>query len=267
MNTPPTDSTASGQPGGAGPAAPLRVIDLGRMAYASAAAVQAEHLERIASTRDHGPPERGVVLLVEHDPVITVSNRPGAACHVLASADVLGAAGVALERTDRGGDVTYHGPGQLVVYPIVDLAAHGLRVVDHVRLLEGAIIAALESLGVSAMADPTATGVWIPRDGRPHAKVAAIGVRVRRWVSMHGLAINVRPDLSHFGLIVPCGLHGRPVTSLERELGPAAPAMERVKSAIVTALLERFDASHARAASGSRGGEGTALPSPSTEPA
>ncbi|GIK17900.1 MAG: lipoyl(octanoyl) transferase LipB [Leptolyngbya sp. PLA2] len=216
----------------------LRVIDLGRMGYREAYEVQRAHLEEVLASREAGEPEAGRLLLVEHDPVITVSGRRGAEGHVLASADALRAAGVAVEATDRGGDVTYHGPGQLVAYPILDLNALRLRLHEHVRLLESAAIGVCARFGVRAHREPGATGVWVAGpegEGggeRGSAKVCAIGVRVRRWVSMHGLAINVTTDLSHFDLIVPCGLAGRAVTSLERELGAACPSMEQVKAVL-----------------------------------
>lgn len=225
----------------------LDVIDLGRIAYPAASLLQNEHVERVVASRQSPAPIPGVILLVEHEPVITVSRRPTAAGNVLASPAALAAAGVVLADTDRGGDVTYHGPGQLVVYPIIDLNAHHLRIVDYIRLLEAGILDALSSLGVTGNTDPAATGVWIARAPEPPAKIAAIGVRIRHWVSMHGLSINVTPDLGHFDLIVPCGLHGRPVTSLERELGAGCPPMSRVKSAITEALQARLAARRASA--------------------
>ncbi|MCL4742212.1 MAG: lipoyl(octanoyl) transferase LipB [Phycisphaerales bacterium] len=216
----------------------LRVIDLGRMGYRGAYDLQRAHVEEVLASREAGEPEVGRLLLVEHDPVITVSGRRGAEGHVLASEAALRAAGVAVEATDRGGDVTYHGPGQLVAYPILDLNAQRLRLHEYVRLLESAAIGVCARFGVRAHREPGATGVWVARaeaeGGRPEsAKVCAIGVRVRRWVSMHGLAINVTTDLSHFDLIVPCGLAGRAVTSLEQLLGGACPSMEAVKGALV----------------------------------
>ena len=130
--------------------------------------------------------------------------------------------------------MTYHGPGQLVVYPIVDLERLGIRIHEWIRLLEQAIIDTLADLGVVAGRDPGATGVWVGRgaedtDGRGGRKIAAIGVRVSRWVTMHGLALNVDPDLGHFDLIVPCGLAGRPVTSIARERDGDTPSSGWVK--------------------------------------
>ncbi len=176
----------------------------------------------------------GYLLMLEHDPpVITVTRRPGASANVLADEGMLAHHGVERHETDRGGDVTYHGPGQLVVYPIIDLERIGIRIHEWIRMLEQAIIDTLFELGIEAGRDPGATGVWVGREAEDHEgaggrKIAAIGVRVSRWVTMHGLALNVDPDLAHFDLIVPCGLAGRPVTSIARELPGRTPSVERV---------------------------------------
>jgi len=137
--------------------------------------------------------------------------------------------------TDRGGDITYHGPGQLVAYPILDLNRYGLGLHAYMRLLEQVVIDTVAVWGVVGERDPGATGVWVR--GR---KIAAFGVRVRKWVSMHGLALNVTTILDHFGLVVPCGLVGRGVTSLHGELGARCPAMDDVKRTLVRSLNERL---------------------------
>ncbi|MBL8758402.1 MAG: lipoyl(octanoyl) transferase LipB [Phycisphaerae bacterium] len=218
---------------------PLTCTDLGVMPYQDAYEVQAAWVERIVAARESKTPILGHLLLVEHPAVITVSNRPGAAGHVLASAERLQSEGVTVARTDRGGDVTYHGPGQVVAYPIIDLNAAGLRLHEYMRLLEDAVMAACAGFGLRARRDPGATGVWT--DGEPSRKVCAMGVRVRRWISMHGLALNVSPNLRHFDLIVPCGLSGRGVTSLREELGPRCPSMDEAKRALVEALSARIE--------------------------
>lgn len=182
------------------------------------------------------PRPLGEVLLVEHPAVITISNRAGAGANLLASTAVLASKGVGVASTDRGGDITYHGPGQIVVYPVLDLNALNLGLHEYMRMLEEAVISTCSAFGVVTMRDPSATGVWTVRDGLPAAKIAAMGVRVRRWISMHGLALNVRTNLDHFGLIVPCGLVGREVTSLERELGPACPSFEEAQARLVAEL-------------------------------
>lgn len=228
--------------------AKLCVQDLGRLSYAEAYAVQnARHAEVLAARENAECASIGTLLLVEHDPVITVTARPGAAEHVVAPPELLRRQGVEIARTDRGGDVTYHGPGQLVVYPIVDLNALNCRIVDYLRLLEDLVIRVLADLGVEGRRDPSATGVWAMDEGSL-AKVCAMGVRVRRWVTMHGLALNVDPDLAHFRLIVPCGLHGRPVTSLRKLLGERCPSLDEVKELLGRRASEMFEARAALAA-------------------
>ncbi|MSR29083.1 MAG: lipoyl(octanoyl) transferase [Phycisphaerales bacterium] len=221
-------------------------VDLGRISYASAYEIQRQAHERVVAARIELQSPRmrgesaGTVYLLEHDPpVVTVSRRSGAAEHVLASPERLAQLGVELVETDRGGDVTWHGPGQVVAYLILDLNRLGLRIHGYLRLLEGAVIATVAEFGLEGRRDPSATGVWIG-DG----KVCAMGVRLSRWVSMHGIALNVDPDLSQFGLIVPCGLVGRSVTSLRRELGDRCPTVDEAKSA----LRERLSAAIKEAA-------------------
>ncbi len=215
----------------------LPVYDLGRLAYGPALEAQRAHHGEVLAAREGGGPVIGRILTVEHDPVITITPKPGVAGHLLASPEFLAERGVEVCETDRGGDITYHGPGQLVVYPIIDLKTAGIRVVEYVRLLEQAVIDAIAPMGLAGFRDPAATGVWVsPAGGGPDAKVCAIGVRVRKWITMHGLALNVRPDLDHFGLIVPCGLPGRPVTSMARELGDGCPTMHEAREAVVGAL-------------------------------
>lgn len=212
----------------------LEVRDLGCMPYAEAFALQKSEQQTVIA--DRSARGRQVVLLVEHDPpVITVTRRKEAAAHVLASPEALAAAGVERCDTDRGGDVTYHGPGQLVVYPILDLNRLDLRLHGYLRWLEDRVLETLGHFGLRGQRDEKATGVWIGGD-QPHRKIAAMGVRVSRWVSMHGLSLNVDPDLSHFDLIVPCGLHGRAVTSMAAELGEAPP-MGHVKAVLADAIL------------------------------
>ncbi len=214
----------------------LRVIDLGRLGYAEALALQRETHEALVAARGRGGPM--TVYLLEHDPpVVTVTRRAGAAAHVLASDEALARAGVERVETDRGGDVTYHGPGQLVAYPIVDLSRLGLKVHPYVRWLEQCVIDAIatDASGAPALEgrrDPAATGVWVG-DGAPERKIAAIGVRLSRYASMHGFALNADPDLGHFGLIVPCGLT-RPVTSLRAELGARTPGLDELKRRVAT---------------------------------
>lgn len=202
----------------------MQITDLGQLPYRDAWALQ----ERLNEEVRAGAEER--ILLVEHPPVITVGRRETGFAHLLASEQALAAGGVELVHSDRGGDITFHGPGQLVVYPIIRLADHGLSVSGYVHALEAAVIELLRQFGLSAATDPGAVGVWVGR-----AKVCAIGVRVRRGVTMHGLALNVATDLRYFDLIVPCGLPGRAVTSLAR-LMPQSPAMGEVRTRLVESL-------------------------------
>lgn len=228
----------------------LRIIDLGVIPYAEAWARQ-QHVHALTlGQRDRadaaGPAPAATVLLLEHPPVITISARPGVADHLLATGEQLASMGITVEQTNRGGDITYHGPGQLVAYPIVDLNRFGLRLHDYVRLLEASIIDTLAHFGIAGHAEPGATGVWVhPADGMRPAKIAAMGVRVSRWITLHGLALNINPDLSHFDLIVPCGLVGRPVTSMARVLPEGrTPAVAAVKAALAAALAERLSLAH-----------------------
>lgn len=236
----------------------IPVIDLGTLSYESAWAAQREHHAAVLAARDAGVPVIGRLLFVEHvPPVITVSRRPDARKHLVASAEELAREGVEVRETDRGGDITYHGPGQLVAYPIVDLNTLGLNLHGYMRFLEEVVIRTLARFGVEGHRDPGATGVWVMSRNSPvseaaheesstntrmpptAAKICAIGVRVRRWVTMHGLALNVSTNLAHFDLIVPCGLAGRGATSLRRELEDECPLMQTVKDALAGEFQNR----------------------------
>jgi len=207
------------------------IQDLGAMPYRDAWALQeAAHAQVV-----DGAEER--LLLVEHPPVITFGRRPGVERNIVAPAELLASRGVEVVPSDRGGDVTFHGPGQLVAYPIVRLIDHALGVGGYVRALEQAVIRALTDFGVVARNDDCAVGVWVDDGTGALAKVCAIGVRVRRGVTLHGLALNVTTDLSFFDLIVPCGLPGRRATSLEKLLGPKVPPMDRVKQVLGQRLI------------------------------
>jgi lipoyl(octanoyl) transferase len=203
------------------------VRDLGAMRWGAAYALQAELV---------GQRQRGEIgdqlLLVEHPHVVTMG-RNGQAAHLLASAEVLAATGIEYYETNRGGDVTYHGPGQLVGYPIVQLSEWKRDVHAYVRALEEVIIRVLADFGLAGERVAGATGVWTGG-----AKICAIGVHLSRWVSSHGFALNVATDLQYFQYIVPCGLT-KPVTSL-RQLGVAA-SMEEVKTAVRRRFAEVYE--------------------------
>lgn len=236
------------------------------MSYQPAFERQTAEMERVLAARASGKAAPGTLLFVEHPPVITVSRRPDAARHILASREQLASQGVEIAETDRGGDITYHGPGQLVVYPILDLNLLNLGLHAYMRLLEDVVIDVCDVFGVTAEREAGATGVWVPQpaDAKP-AKICAMGVRVRRWVSMHGLALNVTTNLEHFALIVPCGLVGRRVTSLQRELGAACPSMHEVKNAMSLVFTQRVGAAFTAAAASRAEYGDTSKPRPASE--
>jgi lipoyl(octanoyl) transferase len=215
----------------------IDVVRLGCMDYAAALALQEEFVERrrAATIGD-------TLLLVEHPAVITLGarNRVQSSQHVVATVQQLRDAGIAVCQTGRGGDVTYHGPGQLVGYPIIDLRPDRCDVHRYVRDLEEALIVALAQLGVEGKRLVGLSGVWVGEPGN-EAKIAAIGVRISRWVTSHGFALNVSTNLSHFDLIVPCGIPDRGVTSIERVLGRPVPS-RAVEVSVIAGMRHVFEA-------------------------
>jgi lipoyl(octanoyl) transferase len=215
-------------------------VDLGLIGYAEAYALQ----KRIVAARKAGAID-DVLLLCEHPHVIT-QGRNGKREHLLASENVLRQKGVAFYETSRGGDVTYHGPGQIVAYPILHLAAIRRDVVWYVRMLEEVMIRASSDFGVLAIREAGKTGIWVApnvaaadRRGRfadlATEKLGAIGVHISRWVTSHGFAYNVSTDLRFFDLIVPCGIADRKATSLEKLLGRKVDSPE-----VAACLKARF---------------------------
>jgi lipoate-protein ligase B len=176
---------------------------------------------------------RNHLLLVVHPHTITIG-RTGSGGDVLAAREGLAALGVEVVETNRGGEVTYHGPGQLVAYPIIDLSRRGRDLHRYLRDLEAWLVRVCRGYGVEAGTNPPHTGVWVAE-----RKIASIGIAVRRWVAYHGAALNVSTDLSYFDLIVPCGLRGVRMTSLERELG-RVPALEDVAEHAAKCFAEDF---------------------------
>jgi lipoyl(octanoyl) transferase len=183
----------------------IDVIEAGVVPYTEALAWQ----RSLAQARIEGRLARDVLLLLEHPAVVTLG-RNARAGHVLGPRDV------PVVEVERGGDVTFHGPGQLVGYPILDLGGYRRDLHWYLRTLEHALIEALAELGIPAERNPGYTGVWTRGGGR---KIASIGVHVKQWVTWHGFALNVTTDLSHFDRIVPCGIPGVVMTSVERETG------------------------------------------------
>src|SRR3989449_4570518 len=211
---------------------PLDVRRLGLVPYAEALAMQRalvedRRAERIPDT----------LLFVEHPHVLTLGVRgDGGRSHIVATADALATRGVEVHETGRGGDITYHGPGQIVGYPIIDLRPDRCDVHRYVRDLEEVLIRTARDYGVAATRVEGLTGVWVGRD-----KLAAIGVRIARWVTSHGFALNLTTDLEYFNLIVPCGIADRGVTSLERLVGRRLD-----RHAVENALITHFCAGFGR---------------------
>ena len=209
------------------------VVDLGLIAYGAAWELQRRV---VAARKANAAPD--VLLLCEHPHVITLG-RNGKREHLRASDLLLRQMGVEFCATDRGGDITYHGPGQLVGYPILNLAEIRRDVVWYVRQLEEAMIRASEDFGIRAARQARKTGVWVDVPEAGEGKLGAIGVHISRWVTSHGFAYNVATDLRYFDLIVPCGIPDKRPTSLERLLGRPVSLAE-VAPRMVARLGEVF---------------------------
>ena len=213
---------------------PLIVADLGRRPYGEVLELQRDLCRR----RVAGETADDLLLLVEHDPVYTMgrSTRPTS---LPVAPEELRRAGTEVYEVERGGDVTWHGPGQLVGYPIIDLRRHREDLHWYLRELEGALIDALATLDVPAARSPGLTGVWTR--GR---KIASIGVHVKQWVTLHGFALNVTTDLTAFGRIVPCGIQQMEMTSVSKELGgkrSAEALWPETRAAVIATMGARFD--------------------------
>lgn len=206
----------------------FEVIILGTLSYEDAYQHQTETLE---SVRLGQRPD--TVLLVEHPPVLTLGANFHAENLVLDAA-TYASHGIAVHSTDRGGDVTYHGPGQLVAYPIFSLETRGKDLHRYLRDLEEAVIRTLAHFGVEGRRFSPHTGVWVAEE-----KICAMGIKVRKWVTMHGLALNCDVDLAPFELIIPCGIRGYGVTSLSKELGRQVTVAE-VQPVLLDCLSEVF---------------------------
>ena len=218
----------------------------GRVPYEEGLAWQ----RRLAREKIDGQLPEDVVLLLEHEPVVTLG-RGSESANLVAGPELLAAAGIATAEVERGGDVTYHGPGQLVGYPILDLQRWRKDLHWYLRQVEEMLIVALAELGLTGFRVPGYTGVWVgdpdgaasPADraaGRAR-KIASIGVHVSRWVTWHGFALNVTPEpLEKFGLIVPCGIPDVRMTCLENEGAPTEPG--RIRQAIATGFAAAFEA-------------------------
>jgi lipoyl(octanoyl) transferase len=227
----------------------IEVRRLGLVPYARALDLQRALVEdrRVNRVRD-------LLLLVEHPPVVTLGVRKEISrSHILATDAMLLSQGIEIHETGRGGDVTYHGPGQIVGYPIIDLNPDRLDVHRYVRDLEEVLIRAVSDFGVRGERVKGLSGVWVGND-----KVAAIGVRISRWITSHGFALNVMTDLDAFKWIVPCGIEGRGVTSLQR-LGARAE-QPQVEARLIARFAEVFDAEMLELSSADSGAQPSAQP-------
>jgi lipoate-protein ligase B len=207
---------------------PIAAQDLGRISYREALELQHRAVSARASSQSGD-----IIYFAEHEPVLT-AGRAGRAESLRASEALLKSRGVEVVPVERGGDITYHGPGQIVAYPILALASlpHGRDLHRYLRDLEEVLIRTLSAYGIQATRHPEYTGVWVG-----DRKVAAIGVAVRRWITFHGFALNVDPDLAHFDWIHPCGIRHLGVTSMRVLLGEAPPRAEvlaRIRDAFAT---------------------------------
>ena len=216
--------------------------DLGRMGYSECWDLQLSLFERMLSWKREGKAQSqenaGELLLVEHDHVYTLG-KSGKQQNMLISEEYLRQIGAEFFHIDRGGDITYHGPGQIVGYPILDLEQVGSSLRDYIDSIEESIIGVCGQWGIEAGRIAGASGVWIEPDSPRARKICAIGVRASRYVTMHGFAMNVKTDLKYFNHINPCGFVDRGVTSLEKELGHEVD-FEMVKSQIVKHLSEKL---------------------------
>lgn len=213
-------------------------IDLGLKGYRETWELQERLLEEVKTKKLKGEPFRNYLLFVEHPPVYTLG-KSGNEANMLINAIQLRAKQAEFIKVDRGGDITFHGPGQLVVYPIFDLESFGLGVRDYVNCLEEIVIRTIANYGIQGKRLPGATGVWIDPDSACARKICAIGVKCSRYVTMHGFALNVNTDLTYFDSIHPCGFVDKGVTSIQKETGQPTD-WEEVKQSIFDHFQSAF---------------------------
>jgi lipoyl(octanoyl) transferase len=226
--------------------AETQFIDLGLIGYAEAWDRQAELFNSILDikkgNRDRKPEDEvltpNYLIFCEHPPVITMG-KTGEPENLRATPQELVKRGVTYVDTNRGGDITFHGPGQLVAYPVFDLENHFTDISRYMRTLEEAVIRTITMFGIKGYRIPGLTGVWV---GEKPRKICALGVKSSRWVTMHGLALNVNNDLSFFNLIVPCGIDDKEVTSIQKEIGREV-SMAEVKELLRENIFQTFDLS------------------------
>jgi lipoate-protein ligase B len=194
------------------------IIDLGLVDYKKAWELQHQLWER--RVEDELP---DLLIFLEHPHVITLGRR-GNRSHLIASPEVLEEMKISIFQVERGGDVTYHGPGQIVVYPILDLKEYGYRLIRYIGQLEGIILRVLKDFGIEGRRDPMNRGVWVDEE-----KIASVGVAIKRWVSFHGFSLNYETDLKYFELINPCGLEGQKMTTIAKIVGKEVSRERLVK--------------------------------------
>ncbi|MFM1808500.1 MAG: hypothetical protein RLZZ242_1225 [Bacteroidota bacterium] len=224
----------------------LKVESLGRMKYKAAWEYQEQLFQQTIALKMRNRREQlalqtsNYLLFVEHDHVYTLG-KSGDLSHLLVSQEELERKGAEFFKINRGGDITFHGPGQLVAYPILDLDHFFTDVHKYLRYLEEAVIQTLAKYHIPAMRSEGETGVWLDV-GTPFArKICAMGIRASRWVTMHGLALNVDTDLSYFELMIPCGIQGKGVTSMKLELGAKCPSLAEVQDEFQKQFIALFE--------------------------
>tara|TARA_A200000113_G_scaffold224000_1_gene240861 strand:+ start:12676 stop:13395 length:720 start_codon:yes stop_codon:yes gene_type:complete len=224
----------------------IHVQELGQQSYKTCWDYQEKlfqgiiDLKRANRNNDSIQATPNYLLFVEHPPVFTLG-KSGKIEHLLLTEQQLTEKKIAFYKSNRGGDITYHGPGQIVGYPILDLDHFFTDIHRYLRTLEEVIIATLSDYGLQATRSDGETGVWLDADTPNARKICAMGVRASRWVTMHGFALNVNTNLAHFDYIVPCGIQGKGVTSLEKEVGRVIPLNE-VQEKILHHFLQFFEA-------------------------
>ena len=222
----------------------VKILDLGQKSYASAWAYQEELFQKIiaqkrANRNQKKPqPTENYLLWVEHQPVYTLG-KSGDLSNLLLNQEQLKERGIAFYKTNRGGDITYHGPGQIVGYPIFDLDNFFTDIHKYLRLLEQVVIDTLSQHNIRSERSSGETGVWLEPETPSARKICALGVRASRWVTMHGFALNVNPPLSYFDHIIPCGIRGKGDTSMEDELNKTI-SIEAVKTQLAINFEKHF---------------------------
>lgn len=220
-------------------AAEWEVVDVGTMAFGECWELQQRLFDDAIGEKKAGRTPRQKIIMVEHPPVYTLG-KSGKESNLLITEAYLRSIGAEFYHIDRGGDITFHGPGQIVGYPILDLSALGLGLKGYIDAIEGAVIDTMAEWGIRCQRVEGASGVWIVEPHRPMRKICAVGVKSSRWVTMHGFALNVNTDLGYFRHINPCGFTDRTATSMAEELGGEI-SVERVKERLLDHLAEKLN--------------------------